>query len=470
MRKFEPTNTNLGFYNKLPIFMQNLAVSVKGYHLEKTRYNKGFFQTLDDFMSRKDYTYEQISEYRDARLRAIVRHAYETVPYYKKLFDKNGIDYRDIKTIDDMNIIPITTKDDILNNYDDMFSVGFDKSKYWPAHTSGTTGAGLQFVTTAESVHAQWACFWRSRMLLGIKYGIWSGSFGNKLIVPREQTKAPFWRLSYPGKMIYFSGYHEKPEYLQSYYEYIKKKRLTWLHGYPSLLTALASYMVGNGLKFTDVKYCTTAAENLLPYQIKTIKDAFGVRPVQVYSQTEEVALFHQLEDGTIYVDEDFSAVEFVPNADGQLMVVGTNLYNYAFPFIRYATKDTVTLKDAPPSSEKPADWRIVESIDGRLEDYIYLPDGTKIGKFYHVFEDTPGFAEVQLHQNKDYSITILAVKRQEDMSRDEKIASDMMKFSVGDLPFEFCYVEKIPRTKGGKLRFIISEIKDIEQSKNKND
>ena len=382
------------------------------------------------------------------------RHNY----YYQRLFKEAGVDYHQIKTLDDMKLIPITTKDDLLKHYDEWKATGYDFSRCYHAHTSGTTGAGLQFMTTPESAHAQWSGFWRARQELGISFGEWSGSFGNKLIVPRSQTKPPFWRISYPGKMIYFSGYHEKGENLQSYYEYIKKKQLTWLHGYPSLLTALATYMVENGLRFDFVKYVTTAAENLLPYQVKTMKEAFGVRPVQVYSQTEEVALFHQTTDGTIYVDEDFSAVEFLPQGNGQYQVIGTNLYNYAFPFIRYATKDTVTL----PEERIKNGRRVVESIDGRLEDYIYLPDGTKIGKFYHVFEDTPGFAEVQLHQNEDYSITIYAVKRAEDISKYEKIATDMMKLSVGDaVPFHFEYVDSVPRTKSGKLRFIVSDVKD---------
>ncbi len=456
MAKFEPTNKNLQFYNSMPIFMQNFLCSVKGWHLEKTRYNADFHKMLAEFNSRKNWSYEQICAYRDKRLRAIVKHAYETVPYYKKLFDKAEVDYHQIKTIDDLQIIPITTKDDIINNYNDCKSVGYDISRCYPAHTSGTTGAGLQFMTTPESAHAQWAGFWRARQELGISFSEWSGSFGNKLIVPRSQVKPPYWRISYPGKMIYFSGYHEKNENLYAYYDYIKRKKLSWLHGYPSLLMALATFMVDNNLNFDFVKYVTTAAENLLPYQIKTMKDAFGVRPVQVYSQTEEVALFHQNLDGTIYVDEDFSAVEFLPLGNGQYSVVGTNLYNYAFPFIRYATKDTVTLPDVKVKNGR----RVVDSIDGRLEDYIYLPDGTKIGKFYHVFEDTPGFAEVQIHQNEDYSITIFAVKRTKDIIRDEKKASDMMKLSIGDaVPFSFEYVDSVPKTKSGKLRFIVSDV-----------
>lgn len=453
---FQPNENNLKIYNKLPIIAQNAACSAKGFQLKQTRFNKDFFKTLRAFNSRRTYSYDEICAYRDEQLRKIIHYAYDNTIYYHNLFKENEIDWREIKGVEDLKKIPITSKDSIISHYNEI-QVNSYKKERWAAHTSGTTGAGLQFYTTPESSHAQWACYWRAWEELGIEYGEWCANFGNKLIVPITQNEPPFWRVSYPGHQIYFSGFHENSMNLGSYYNCINSKKIRWIHGFPSLLTALATYMNENSLHFKHIKWVTTAAETLLPGQIKEIRNAFGVSPVQVYGQTEEVAVFHQDRFGNLLVDEDFSAVEFIEQKDGEHLVVGTNLYNYAFPFIRYSTKDTVTLPDIKIKNNR----RIISSIDGRVEDYIYMPDGTKIGKFYHIFEDTPGFAEVQLHQNEDYSITIFAVKRYNDIKEDQEKATKLLKLSLGDsVSFNFEYVDRVPRTKSNKVRFIVSDVK----------
>ena len=124
-----------------------------------------------------------------------------------------------------MKFIPITTKDDLLKHYDEWKATGYDLSRCYAAHTRRTTGAGLQFMTTPESVHAQWSGLWRARQELGISFDDWRGSFGYKLIVLRSQTKPPVWRISCPDKMIYFIVYHEKGENLRFYYECNKTKQ-----------------------------------------------------------------------------------------------------------------------------------------------------------------------------------------------------------------------------------------------------
>ncbi|RLI39757.1 phenylacetate--CoA ligase family protein, partial [Candidatus Bathyarchaeota archaeon] len=44
------------------------------------------------------------------RLRAIVKHAYSNVPFYHKKFEEAGIKPDDIKSVEDLNKIPLTTK------------------------------------------------------------------------------------------------------------------------------------------------------------------------------------------------------------------------------------------------------------------------------------------------------------------------------------------------------------------------
>ncbi|MCZ3364365.1 MULTISPECIES: phenylacetate--CoA ligase family protein [Methanobacterium] len=74
------------------------------------------------------------------RLQAVVKRAYENVPYYRKRFDEAGVKPEDIKTLKDIEKLPFTTKTDLRDAYPfGMFAVPEDDIV--EVHTtSGTTG------------------------------------------------------------------------------------------------------------------------------------------------------------------------------------------------------------------------------------------------------------------------------------------------------------------------------------------
>jgi len=56
----------------------------------------------------------QILEYHNDRLRSIVVHAYANAPAFRKKMEEAGTLPSDIKSIDDLNKIPITSKEDLI--------------------------------------------------------------------------------------------------------------------------------------------------------------------------------------------------------------------------------------------------------------------------------------------------------------------------------------------------------------------
>ena len=54
----------------------------------------------------------ELKKIQEKRLRAIIKHAYENVPFYKELFDKHEVKPTDIKTVRDLRRLPIITKKD----------------------------------------------------------------------------------------------------------------------------------------------------------------------------------------------------------------------------------------------------------------------------------------------------------------------------------------------------------------------
>lgn len=441
-------------YEKSPIWLQNVACNIEGLRISRTRFGRLFWKFLDEYEYRNNWSYDQKCEYRDHRLRIMVKHCYDTVPYYRDLFKREGINPDSICRLDDLKKIPILTKE-IVNKQPDIFISNIVPRKSMiKAHTSGTTGAGFKFNTTQQAICEQWAVWWRYRRSLGIEFGHKCGNFGTRHVVPVKQSHPPYWRYNYPGHQVYFSAFHESKENVAYYLDEIKKRKIDWLHGYPSLLVELANVAIeANDTEIRDlIKYITIGAENLLEYQAVQLERAFGVHVFQHYGLSEGVANFSESANQEIYVDEDFAAVEFIKE-NGYSKIVGTTLTNFAMPLLRWDTKDTA-------EAIENRNGRLVKSIDGRIEDYITLKNGVKIGKLDHVFKDAIHLKEVQIVQKKDYSVTVYYVPYDDDYMDDmANIRHEFDKTVGNQVDIEYQITDKIDKSKSGKLRFIKSEV-----------
>lgn len=442
-------------YNFLPIPIQNIVCDLKGIQINHTRFNKDFLKTLDDFNKRTDWNHNQLKEYRDDQIRRLVRHCYETVPFYRNAFNERGIDYRSINGLDDLKLLPVIDKKIVLQNSSQFVSTKVKQYKVIHSHTSGTTGAGFRFLTTQESIQAQWATFWRLYIKTGISRDERQATFSGQMVVPTRQSEPPFWRYVNSQNRVYFSAYHEKEETMRYYYEELKKSEITWINGYPSLIAPLAEYMLRNNLCNPGIRFVSTGAENLYDYQGNQIKQAFeGAHFIQTYGQAENVAFFSQDAKGNIWVEEDAAAVEFIPNDGFNYDIIGTNLYNYAMPLLRYKTGDQARIDIHSDGRRR------VIAIDGRSEDYIYLPSGIKLGKLDTAFKDAVHISESQIYQREDYSIIIKAVLKSPEGKSEVEMAKKWIVDATGsEVPVSIEYVDMIPRTKTQKLRYVISEV-----------
>ncbi len=83
---------------------------------------------------------EQLRALQTKKLQATVKKVYENVPFYKKAFDEKGVKPDDIKSVDDVKLLPFTLKQDLRDNYPfGLFAVPQDEICRVHA-SSGTTG------------------------------------------------------------------------------------------------------------------------------------------------------------------------------------------------------------------------------------------------------------------------------------------------------------------------------------------
>jgi phenylacetate-CoA ligase len=95
---------------------------------------------------------EGLRAVQNEKLKWLVNHCYEDVPYYKQLFDQNGLKPQDIRTVDDLVKIPITRKTSIKSTYPfGLLGVPLSKVERLQS-TSGTTSVPYPLAYTKEDV------------------------------------------------------------------------------------------------------------------------------------------------------------------------------------------------------------------------------------------------------------------------------------------------------------------------------
>lgn len=456
-------------YKYFPIPLQTLATNIKGWNIKRRRYSKNFFLMLSKFEDRLSWSTDRIEAFKVSKLKDVLSFAYKTVPYYRNGFKKLQFNPDEVKGIEDIKALPLLTKEIINKNSESFISEKYSKRDMMRMSTSGTTGAGLVFWVTDEADKAQWATWWRYRRQHAIRFGEWMAEFGQAAIVPPEQRKPPFHRVDYIRKELRLSNNHMSADNLWYYFEELDKRKIRWIHGYPSSITTMANFMINNNLTLSkNPEIITCGAENLLPFQIDSIKKAFGISPVQHYGQAEAIANISQCPSGSLHVDEDFSLVEFKKygDIDNEYSIVGTTLWNYGMPLIRYQTNDVVVLDDRPCECGR---WgRIVKAINGRQEDYVVCFNGTKVSTLNQQFMVFDKIHAAQIYQERRGQIFLRIVKYPGFSERDEKelMTTLRKRLSEDQMDIKIEYVDEIPRTVRGKSKLVVSELEEgrIEQ------
>ncbi|SHI67437.1 phenylacetate--CoA ligase family protein [Flavobacterium terrae] len=93
----------------------------------------------------------EIKEFQEKKLRELLVYLSENSPYYKALFQNEGININDVNSIEDLQKIPVTSKTDLQQYNDDFFCVPMHKIIDY-ATTSGTLGSPVTFGLTDEDL------------------------------------------------------------------------------------------------------------------------------------------------------------------------------------------------------------------------------------------------------------------------------------------------------------------------------
>ena len=428
----------------------------------------------NDFLSE-----EELLSIQNNKLQRLVRHCYDTVPYYKRLFDAQGITPDDIKTRQDLEKIPVLTKQIIRDNYDDMFSTAISSKRWKKSSTGGSTGTPLKFCTDAKEWSKWKASTLRAWEWYGLKLGDRIFSLGGNSI---NQKKSLF---SFKGaydriimRNFKFSSADVSDGCMQRHYEAFMKLKPKAMRGYGSSLYIFARYIEKNHLPLIPIRVILTTGEVLLPEYRRKLEEVFKAPVFDAYGAGDGGILSHECpEHNGFHITEESCVIEITDKSgynlpDGEIgYVCTTDLDNYVFPFLRYHVGDMAYLKTAKCACGRKT--RLIGEVLGRCGKLIYNKQGVPLSPTmlpfflyrdmdYHNQANAAIYNKIdkfQFRQDRDGNIIVLVKlkDRNEDISQFDYVKPNIDKYFEGSA-IEVKFVDAIPNLPSGKEDYCVSE------------
>ena len=411
---------------------------------------------------------EELLAYQAEALSRLLDHAYENVPYYRRIFDERGLVPADIRTPGDLALLPFLTKEIVQANLADLKARNYPESAFEYVRTSGSTGTPMGFYYERGTSRAkEWA-------FMKVQWDRVGYRFTDRCVVLRGHVVNPAsdgacWRKALFGRWLIMSSHLMTEETLPAYIDRIRRFRPRFIQAYPSTAVVLARYMREHEIEaFPTVRAVLCGSENLYPWQRSLLAGAFGCRVFSWYGNSEQTVLAGECEESPHYhIFPEYGIVELIgrdgrpverPGEAGE--VVTTSLINPICPLIRYRTMDVAVLGEGPCSCGR--NYPLLEKVEGRVQDFIVTKDRrlismTAVNMHSGVFDNV---AQFQFYQKVEGEVLMRIVKRPGYTEADtEQILSELEKKFEGGVDVAIRFVAKIPRTRRGKYQFLIQDL-----------
>lgn len=413
------------------------------------------------------WSWEQLRELQNQKLRRLIAHVYANVPFYRQLMDERGLRPDDIRTTDDLPLLPIIDKSTINRGYQQALrDHSIPQKQLIYAASSGSTAERLHYWTTKSQKAKKWAGLFRWWEMAGYRFGDRYTTFtmaGNRGLRGIPLLDKLEWAML---RHRWLPAQNLAEDVLASHARQLALDRPSMLRSYASTLYYLAAYMNREGSN-VPVPVVMSTGEMLTGHMRETIEHAF--RPGRVFDEYGgdgmQIACECEQHRG-LHINAESYVIEIVREGrrvpDGELgEVVLTNLEATAVPFLRYNIRDVASLDPSPCACGRGLPR--LGHLEGRLTDLFLTADGHWLSahQFTGFFaRSLPSVRAFQVVQRQVDDILVRLVVDESFGEAERRLIDETFRSFMGpDIRCTLELVDAIPTTPAGKRRFFISEV-----------
>ena len=405
---------------------------------------------------------------RDRRVRQIVAYAAKTVPYYRELFARERIDYRQIRTAEDLARLPLLDRDLVRRQPQLFLSEARPARDSLAFFTTGSTGTPLRVQHDRRSLLLNLALGERERapVIEGtggsflpkeIYVGFETSTLRKVTAFYRQSTLMPvgsgrcFVSVRTPIEEVAALSLAEKPDLLVGYGG--------WIHLFFKTVAA-------RGIEIHAPRMVMYVAEALPHGGREQIEGGFGIPVMSRYSAAEafKIGFYCERRSG-FHLHEDVTHVRVVgsegealaPDEAGRLVI--SNLVNRGSVLLNYPIGDLGSISSQQCTCGRT--FKLLSELEGRVEDILPMPDGRFVHPraVWQVFQGDPDLLQYQLTQREPnrFELGLVTIDR-EAFERVERRAQPLLRELLG----RQSRIEITPRSAGdqrgeGKFRAVVS-------------
>ena len=430
----------------------------------RVRFGKNYATYVELAESCVSWSVSDLEDYQFGEMRRILLHARDYCPFYRDAFRKAGFNPEEMSALTDLKACPLLTKQDLLQNLEQMSSTAILKKQRLYITTGGSTGVPVGFhlqkgVSRPKEqafLEAQWK---RAGYFDGARLAVIRGH------VTSEKARGSIMNYDATRDWLMLSSSHLTNDRLPDYLEAMENFKPDILHAYPSAALQLAEYLERAGQQWRlPLKCLLCGSERLDLAQKRLLERVFRTKVYRWYGHSERVVLAGEgVTSELFYFWPTYGFVEFgLPDEHGLSEVIGTSFHNEVMPLIRYRTGDYVRVQapDGDQKAEYP--WPAVSEISGREQEFLVTATGRRVSLtafnmhdqifdgLYAVqfYQEQPGCAEFRYVSGPDFHA-----------SRLTDIEKRIRRKLGEDFSIELRAVKETEKTSRGKSRWLISKL-----------
>ena len=417
---------------------------------------------------------DEITALQNRRVRAVVAHAYDSVPYYREVMDAARLQPRDFRTADDFARLPVLTGRELARDPQRCLSSRYANGRALEVRSSGTSGYSKAIFYDAAALFLALAHGHRQRHALARFVGKTYGYREMHLV--REKGVAHQLREFYeshswvPRKVDLDRDSASPGESFEGTIARLNMFKPDVVRGYGTHVGALFRFASTHQLPLHRPKCVAYGADRMADADRVLIESEFGAPVISTYQAAEALRIGFQCEERkAFHVSIDHTAVRVVdaegnpvaPGGKGEIVI--SNLVNRASVLLNYKLGDVVTLSAEPCACGRTLPT--IEAIDGRADDFLTLEGGRRMHALVALAPllRVAGVVQVQLIQEETQRFVLKVVCAPQSVwasvCRDLNAA---LRSTLGDsLGLDIERTETMAPEASGKVKSVISRCRD---------
>ncbi|WP_372409885.1 phenylacetate--CoA ligase family protein [Acinetobacter radioresistens] len=431
-----------------PHFIQNLAVTLFNVYQYKIRHGGSYNSFREYYKKAENFSQEELEQEINIKKDNFFSYVVNNSEWYKE-------------ELGNLECAKILEKENVINHLDKIKTI--NESEGIVSLTGGTTGASMKVIYTKKDMQERFAILDHFRAQHGYELGKKTAWFsGKNLVTQKDIAKGICSHYDFVNKIRFYSTFLINEKNFDVYWKSLNKFQPEFLVGFPSSVFEICQIAKARNLKYTGkAKVFFPTAETVLAEHRQIISEVLGCKLVDQYASSEGAPFILECTAGNLHIHPLTGIFEVVdenlnPAQTGQILV--TSFTTHGTPLIRYRIGDSITLADASKQCSCGSIFPLVESIQGRTNDYILSPTHGKVnlGNISNSTKDTKGIVCFQLIQDSINHIEVrIVTTRDFDKKQELNFISSLRERVGNEIELNISYVEAIEKERSGKFRIV---------------